>query len=107
MVMGSNPGAVYWMVMTFFTFNSKNCIACLKRPKINVKEAGIGSSFKKMILKVAYLPIDKNQSRLVSCLWIRTHDAVLVNAITILEPYMLYKFGYYYYVGVKQGELLK
>ena len=42
-VVGSNPGTVYWMVMTFFTLMCrKNCIVCLKRPKINVKEAGVG-----------------------------------------------------------------
>ena len=31
-VMGSNPGAVYWMVITFFTC-CKNCNVCLKRRK--------------------------------------------------------------------------
>ena len=42
-VMGSNPGAVYWMDMTFFIFICcKNCIVSLKRPKINEKEARIG-----------------------------------------------------------------
>ena len=42
-VMGSNPGAVYWMDMTFFKFICcKNCIVCLKRPKINANEAGVG-----------------------------------------------------------------
>ena len=41
--MGSNPGAICWMDMTFFTLICcKNFIACLKRPKINEKEAGIG-----------------------------------------------------------------
>ena len=41
--MSSNLGAVYWMDMTFFTLICcKNCIVCLKRPKINEKEAGIG-----------------------------------------------------------------
>ena len=36
--MGSNPSAVHWMDMTFFTFiYCKNCIACLKRPKINCR----------------------------------------------------------------------
>ena len=47
-VVGSNPSAGYWMDMTFFTLICcKNCIVCLKRPKINKKEAGIGS-FKKI-----------------------------------------------------------
>ena len=33
---------------TFFTLIScKNCIVCLKRPKINVKDAGVGSFFLK------------------------------------------------------------
>ena len=35
-VVGSNPGAVYWMDMTFFTLICcKNGIVCLKRSKIN------------------------------------------------------------------------
>ena len=30
-VVGSNPGAVYWMVLTFFTYiRCKNCNVCLK-----------------------------------------------------------------------------
>ena len=45
--MGSNPGAPYWMDMTFFTLICcKNCIVCLKRPKISEKEAGV-AQFKK------------------------------------------------------------
>ena len=48
-IMGSNPGAVYWMDMTFFTFICcKNCIASLKIPKINEKKAGVGPLFKKI-----------------------------------------------------------
>ena len=41
--MGSNPGTVYWMELTFFTLICfKNFIdVCLKRPKINEKEAGV------------------------------------------------------------------
>ena len=42
-VMGLNPGAVYWMDLTFFTsICCKNYIFYLKRPKINEKEAGLG-----------------------------------------------------------------
>ena len=43
-VVGSNPGTVYWMEMTFFALIcSKHCIDVrLKRPKINEKEAGVG-----------------------------------------------------------------
>ena len=40
--MGSNPGAIYWIESTFFhiDFFVKKCIdVCLKRPKINEKEA--------------------------------------------------------------------
>ena len=45
--MGLNHGAVCFMDIIFFTFNCrKNCIVCLKRPKINEKEAGFGT-FKK------------------------------------------------------------
>ena len=41
-VMGSNPGTTYWM--DFFTYICcKNCDdVCLKRLKINEKEAGAG-----------------------------------------------------------------
>ena len=43
MVVGSNPGAIYRMDMTFFTLICiKNCIVCLKRLKINEKEAVVG-----------------------------------------------------------------
>ena len=47
--MGSNPSAVYWMDMTFFTLICcTNCSGvCLKRPKISEKEAGVGPFFKK------------------------------------------------------------
>ena len=43
-VVGSNHGTVYWMELTFFTLICcKNCIDfCLKRLKINEKEAGVG-----------------------------------------------------------------
>jgi len=35
------------MDITFFTFiYCKNCIVCLKRPKINEKEAGVGPFLK-------------------------------------------------------------
>ena len=38
-----NPGVVYWMEMTFFTLiRCKNCIVCLKRPKMNETEARVG-----------------------------------------------------------------
>ena len=41
MVVGLNPGAVYWMNISD-RFVVPNCIVCLKRPKINEKEAGFG-----------------------------------------------------------------
>ena len=45
-VMGWNPGTGYWMDMTFFTLICcKNCIVCLKRPKIKEKEAGVRPFF--------------------------------------------------------------
>ena len=49
-VVGSNPGAIYWMdIWKFFTLICcKNCIVCLKRPKINYKEALVGP-FKKYL----------------------------------------------------------
>ena len=43
----SNPGAIYCMdIWTFFHIDYKNGIVCMKRPKINVKEAEVGP-FKK------------------------------------------------------------
>ena len=51
-VVGLNPGTGYWMDMTFFTLICcKNCIACLKRPKINKKEAGFGPFLKNIVSK--------------------------------------------------------
>ena len=42
-VVGSNTGAVYCMnILTFFHIDYKKIIVCLKRPKINEKEAGVG-----------------------------------------------------------------
>ena len=41
-VVGSNPGTVDWMDIFSHTFVKKNCNVCLKRPKINEKEAGVG-----------------------------------------------------------------
>ena len=48
-VVGSNPGAVNWMdIWTFFTLICcETCIAGLKRPEINKKEAGVGPFLKK------------------------------------------------------------
>ena len=40
-VVGSNPGTVYWMDI-FHIYLLQNCNVCLKRPKINEKEAGVG-----------------------------------------------------------------
>ena len=49
-VVGSNPSARYWMDMTFFTLICcRKCIVCLKRPKINEKEAGVGPFKKKKL----------------------------------------------------------
>ena len=50
-VMGSNPDTINWMDMTFFTLICyKSCIVCLKRPKINKKEARVGP-----FIKIGYL----------------------------------------------------
>ena len=49
-VVGSNPSGIYWMDMTFFTLTCcKKCIVCLKRLKINEKEARVGPFLKKTI----------------------------------------------------------
>ena len=42
-VVGLNPSDVYF----FALICCKNCIVCLKRPKLNEKEAGVGPFFKK------------------------------------------------------------
>ena len=48
-VVSSNPSAVYWMDMTFFTLICcKICIVCLKRLKINEKEVGVKFLKKKL-----------------------------------------------------------
>ena len=43
--MGSNPGTVYWMDIFSHIFVVKICNVCLKRPKINEIEAGVGPFF--------------------------------------------------------------
>ena len=41
--MGSNPGAVNWMDMTFFTLNCCiNCFDLFEKTENNQKEAGVG-----------------------------------------------------------------
>ena len=40
--MDSNLGSIYWMDMTFFHIDLLLKLNCLKRPKINEKEAGVG-----------------------------------------------------------------
>ena len=41
-VVGSNPSAIYWMDITFFTLIcGKKCIVCLRRPEINKKRPGL------------------------------------------------------------------
>ena len=45
--MGSNPSTVYWMDVFSHIFVVKICNVCLKRPKINEKEAGVGPFFLK------------------------------------------------------------
>ena len=46
-VVGSNPGTIYWMDIFSHLFVVKICNVCLKRPKINKKEAGVGPFLKK------------------------------------------------------------
>ena len=42
-VVGSNPGAVNWMDMTFFTLNCCiNCFDLFEKTENNQKEAGVG-----------------------------------------------------------------
>ena len=48
-VVGFNHGTVYWMDIFSHIFVVKDCNVCLKRPKINEKEAEVGSFFKKRI----------------------------------------------------------
>ena len=54
-VVGLNPGAIYWMDMTFCTLiYCKNCFVCLKRPKINEKEAKVGPFKNTWYVEAAY-----------------------------------------------------
>ena len=47
-VVGSNPGTIYWMDLTFFTLICcKSCIDGLKRLKINEKRPRVGQFFLK------------------------------------------------------------
>ena len=46
-VVGLNPCTIYWMYIFSHIFVEKICIVCLKRPKINKKEAGVGPFFLK------------------------------------------------------------
>ena len=49
-VMGSNPSTGYWMDIFSHIFVAKlELFACLKRPKINEKEAGYGPFFKQSV----------------------------------------------------------
>ena len=55
------------MDMTFFTFICcKNFIVCLKRPKINKKEAGVGPIFKKRLAIALWAGIISNGFHVVS-----------------------------------------
>ena len=53
-VVGSNPGTVYWMDI-FHIYLLWNCVVCLKRPKINQKEAGVGPFLKKQLATFQFL----------------------------------------------------
>ena len=54
--MGSNPGTVYWMDIFSHIFVVKICNVCLKRPKINKKEAGVGPFFFKKNCRFQRIP---------------------------------------------------
>ena len=45
-VVGSNPSTVYWIDIFFKYICCKNCNVCLKRQKINEKEAEVGPFLK-------------------------------------------------------------
>ena len=45
---GSNPSTIYWMDIFSHIFVVKICNVCLKRLKINEKEAGVGPFFNKL-----------------------------------------------------------
>ena len=66
--MGSNPGTIYWMDIFSHIFVVKICNVCLKRPKINKKEAEVGPFLKKkLFMKAEPDPnaIHKNLSPLI------------------------------------------
>ena len=68
--MGLNPGAGYWMDMTFFTFICcKNCIVCLKKTENKQKRGRGWPNFFKNIMRNCfgvnigyYYPFDRVQS---------------------------------------------
>ena len=50
-VVGSNPGTIYWMEMTFFSLICCiNCIVLFEKTENKQKEAGVGP-FKKVTLQ--------------------------------------------------------
>ena len=52
-VVGLNPGAIYWMDIFSHKFVVKICNVCLKKTKINEKEAEVGPFLKKTISETA------------------------------------------------------
>ena len=56
--MGLIPGTVYWIDIFSHIFVVKNCNVCLKRPKINQKEAGL-AHFKNDLFAIQTFPVDK------------------------------------------------
>ena len=61
--MGLNPGTIYWMDIFSYIFVVKICNVCLKRPKINKKEAGLAHFLSSMIVFFGALP-NASKSRL-------------------------------------------
>ena len=53
-VVGSNPGTIYWMEMTFFSLICCiNCIVLFEKTENKQKEAGVGPFKKQCVLKMA------------------------------------------------------
>ena len=51
--MGSNPSTIYWMDIFSHIFVVKICNVCLKRLKINEKEAGVGPFKKRKVVQTS------------------------------------------------------
>ena len=75
--MGSNPGTVYWKDIFSHIFVVKICNVCLKRPTINIKEAGVGPFFLKSSLIAQRLSNGSGQATRIHQLYFIKRSSLL------------------------------